>query len=135
MGGLCGTCTACCNAFNVPEIGHVAGKWCKHCDVGVGCKIYNSRPPTCVGFQCLWLNNYEEGPANLPIELRPDKCKVIFAPTTKPHIISAITMPNYPDAWRKPIVRWFISKLIEAGLSVVVGGPNTLRKTFIQKGG
>jgi len=118
----------------VPEINHVAGEWCKYCDIGKGCSIYEIRPDVCVNFECLWLNSHSEG-EGMQIEMRPDKCKVVFSPTTKENIISGTTLPNYPDAWRKGPARYIIDKLIEAGVTVVIGGPNTLIKTVINKGG
>lgn len=32
-----------------------AGAWCRHCDVGHGCKIYEDRPQGCRKFDCGWL--------------------------------------------------------------------------------
>ena len=57
MTNHCGTCTACCRVFAIPALNKPAGQWCQHCDIGVGCKIYNSRPQTCVEYECLWLQS------------------------------------------------------------------------------
>lgn len=31
------------------------GDWCKHCEIGHGCKIYNNKPKGCNDFRCRWL--------------------------------------------------------------------------------
>lgn len=54
----CGECNACCFLFVVHdesfnEISD-ASDWCKHCEKGVGCKIYESRPPACRNYSCVW---------------------------------------------------------------------------------
>jgi len=32
-----------------------AGKWCDHCAIGSGCKIYEERPQDCRDFHCGYL--------------------------------------------------------------------------------
>ena len=75
----CGECRACCitlgfaaredeAAFEKPF-----GEPCRHL-VQIGCDIYAERPPVCRRFECGWL----QAP-NLPDELRPDRCGVLFA--------------------------------------------------------
>ena len=56
VGRSCGGCNACCKTFPVPEVGKQDSAMCKHCDIGVGCKIYDSRPDACKLFACMWLN-------------------------------------------------------------------------------
>lgn len=51
----CGTCTACCKALPVAEIGKAAGRWCQHCNKGRGCRVYGTHPKGCQEFQCQWL--------------------------------------------------------------------------------
>src|SRR5678815_4489321 len=100
MAGSCGTCTACCKVFTIPEVKTSIDTWCQHCAVGKGCKIYDSRPEACRTFQCMWLESQgKERP--LPLELRPDKSKVVMSQTTNPNVIAAITMPGSPIAWRE----------------------------------
>ena len=59
----CGDCNMCCKVYSIDsglfeeDKTHVFKKdyeWCKHCEVGVGCKIYDSRPNQCKDFQCGW---------------------------------------------------------------------------------
>jgi hypothetical protein len=69
----CGGCTMCCKLVGVAEIDKPEGKWCPHCALGKGCKIYDTRPPTCEGWDCMWLL----GVFGARPDLRPDKCKVV----------------------------------------------------------
>lgn len=55
---VCGNCTACCKTHQVLSIKKPAGEWCQHCQIGVGCKIYASRPNECQIFECQWLKGY-----------------------------------------------------------------------------
>ena len=70
----CGTCTLCCKLVGVPEIGLPAGQWCQHCNVGVGCKIYDDRPTPCRIFRCLYLQS------EIGEHWRPTRAKIVVAP-------------------------------------------------------
>ena len=57
----CGDCNMCCKVYGIDsgfyeeDKTHVFKKdyeWCKHCEVGVGCKIYETRPKVCKDFSC-----------------------------------------------------------------------------------
>lgn len=125
----CGTCTACCRVYAIPAVGTKAGEWCKHCDIGKGCKVYADRPPVCVEFACMWLQSQRHAP--LPIELRPDKSKVVFNMSTNPKIVTATTMPGAPDAWQKPAVMKLIKGLNAIGLAVTIGPPAALKQLLL----
>jgi len=73
----CGDCTACCTLFPIAPIGKPVNTHCPHCDGG-GCSIYDDKPQTCTDFICAYLQG-----KNLPKELRPDKCGVIFIKHTE----------------------------------------------------
>ena len=134
----CGSCTACCRIFAIPEIDNKpAGQWCQHCAVGVGCRVYQQRPKVCVDFKCLWLLSRErEDPGeHFPEMLRPDQCKVVFSASTNENIMAATTMPGSPDAWQRKPVRKLIGTLVRAGYRVVVGQPaSTDRIMFDHRG-
>jgi hypothetical protein len=136
MAGDCGSCTACCRVYAIPQLDppKPAGKWCTHCDIGKGCKVYDNRPTLCVDFQCLWLMSQSKD-APLPAELRPDRCKVVFSPTTDPDIMSGITMPGAPDAWRRGQVRGLIGNMVKTGFRVVVGPPASTTKIMLDRKG
>ena len=135
MAGKCGTCTACCRVFAIPELDKPAGKWCQHCDIGVGCKIYENRPERCIDFKCMWLLSFEHIKGGWSVEQRPDKCKVVFAPTTNPHIIAGTTFPGTLDAWHKGEARKIIDNLLKAGVRVVIGPPNSTTKIMVDQYG
>lgn len=81
LGRACGDCRLCCKIVNVEEtedrdgvktttMRKRPGPWCKHaCDKG--CGIYETRPPACSGYQCVWLEGI------FPDEYRPDKIGVV----------------------------------------------------------
>lgn len=63
----CGDCSLCCK---LPEINYFkttkkSYQWCKSCDIGLGCKIYDKRPKGCRDFWCLYQKNL--------IDLKPNK--------------------------------------------------------------
>lgn len=138
MTNHCGSCTACCRVFDIPQLEKPAGAWCQHCDIGKGCKIYEARPQPCVEFECLWLisQKREDKREQLPASLRPDRCKVVFAPSTDETVMAALTMPHAPDAWRRPAVRSMIDTLVKLNaFSVVCGAPRSTRRTMVDADG
>lgn len=68
---ICGGCTACCKTHGVFQLSKDPGKWCFHCDIGKGCKIYSERPTSCQEFKCSWLVGL-----GFP-EYRPDKTRIV----------------------------------------------------------
>lgn len=68
----CGDCKECCTALPVVELNKPMGVRCDHvCENG--CGVYANRPESCQTFLCMWLQMPE-----VKLELRPDKCGVIF---------------------------------------------------------
>ena len=48
----CGDCNLCCK---LPYTKFKKDyEWCSNCEIGVGCKIYETRPQVCKDFSCLW---------------------------------------------------------------------------------
>lgn len=135
----CGSCTACCRVFDIPQVQKPAGVWCQHCDIGKGCKIYEARPQPCVEFECLWLlsQKREDPNEHLPASLRPDRCKVVFAPSTDENVMAALTMPGTPMAWQRKDVRALINRLVNnnSGMGVVAGAARSTTRTMIDKDG
>lgn len=132
---LCGTCTACCRVFAVPEVSKPLDGWCAHCEPTKGCKIYDTRPTRCVEFQCLWLASQAQPGAVLSEKLRPDRCKVVFAPSTNPSIMTAVTLPGYPLAWMNKVVMTLIERFVKGGIAVAVGRPNADENLLIKPDG
>jgi hypothetical protein len=137
MAGECGECTACCRVFAIPEFDKPAGKWCEHCAIGVGCKIYEQRPERCVDYSCLWLlsQQREQPKERLAPELRPDRCRVVIGPTTNPKIMAVTPMPGYPLAWRTGPVRVVIDRLVASGMAVAVQAPLARTSTLVDRYG
>ena len=68
----CGDCNLCC------KLPHTDFKkeyeWCSNCEIGVGCKIYETRPQVCKDFSCLWKKGLIEE------ELKPNKVGFYIVP-------------------------------------------------------
>ena len=129
MTNHCGSCTACCKVYAIPETKKRAGEWCGDCAIGKGCKIYATRPKSCVDFECLWLQSQsrEHPHERLAPELRPDRSKVVLAPSTNPNIMGATTMPGSPDAWKRPAMHALLASFVKAGIGISIGPPSALR--------
>lgn len=86
----------CCKVYRIPAIGKAEGKWCGHCDIGSGCRIYAERPEQCRSFECLWLQD-----ATLQADWCPSISKLVLSiyPTTG--FVYVQVDPGTPLAWRK----------------------------------
>ena len=94
-GRHCGTCTLCCKLLAVPTLKKPTGKWCEHCDVAKGCRIYDQRPGECRQFTCGFLTL-----AQLSEAWRPSTCKFVLLVVTADKRLVAYIDPGYPNAWR-----------------------------------
>ncbi|MGA8898981.1 YkgJ family cysteine cluster protein [Bradyrhizobium sp.] len=93
----CGACSLCCKLVAVDELNKVEGVWCTHCAPGKGgCLIYDSRPSSCRGFHCGWLQTADFGP-----EWRPTKSRMVIAAEGDGNRISIYVDPSFPTNWRK----------------------------------
>lgn len=66
----CGDCTACCTTMGVAELDKAPARRCPH-QCAAGCGIYETRPPTCREFECVWLQGTFHGDPR-EASLRPD---------------------------------------------------------------
>lgn len=105
----CGDCTVCCTVCVVEELNKQAGEHCVNC-VNNGCKIYGNHPQTCKDFECA----YYQGGNN--IELRPDKCGIMFYKKNERIFVGIIV----PDKEVTPMAMGQIRALNEQGYSVVM---------------
>lgn len=64
---FCGTCSHCCTILRVDPLGKAAGVDCEHQRGERGCGIYETRPPICRAYRCLWLQG------GLEDDERPDR--------------------------------------------------------------
>lgn len=124
MAGKCGECTMCCKLLGIPELNKPKDKWCQHCDIGKGCRIYDdpAKPEPCNGFACIWLQ-HEDTPNPLPANLRPDKCKVMmYEPEDgEDGMVIAMCDPHAPNAWVENKALNAILDRISKHVRVVVG--------------
>jgi len=74
--------------------------------------------------------------SKMPVSLRPDRCKVVFSPSTNERVMAALTMPGEPTAWRRPAVRAVIDALVKDNeFAVVAGAARSTRRTLIDQDG
>jgi hypothetical protein len=92
----CGSCTMCCKVYHIPDLNKPEGKWCAHCAIGSGCRIYESRPEQCRSFVCLWMQD-----VRMPPDWKPEISKIVLSihPTTG--FVYAQVDSGTPFAWRK----------------------------------
>lgn len=95
----CGGCTMCCRTMSVDAIAKPRDKWCPECAIGVGCKIYDTRPELCRTFECVWL---QDKGGLFPDRARPDRSYVVVQPTDDGYGLIAHCRVDAPFAWREP---------------------------------
>jgi hypothetical protein len=113
----CGGCTQCCKVMGIKELQKAPNVWCQHCDIGVGCKIYSSRPESCQEFQCLWLQDEQ-----MPEEWRPDKSKVVLSTNTSGEIVVAYIDPKQENSWQQGSIGRFLLRVAETTPVIIVIG-------------
>jgi hypothetical protein len=116
----------CCKNTTIAELDKPFGQWCRHCQIGRGCNVYEARPQTCQNFACFWLQV-----AALADELRPDRCGVILC--SRPHplfgrSILAIVERGRFDRVAKPSLRTFLTSVQRDGYRVFVSDHRTVRQ-------
>lgn len=95
-GRSCGSCNLCCKVFEIEELEKPKDVWCSHCEIGVGCKIYDQRPTTCRAFHCGYLAWHFVGP-----HWRPEKSKIVLFAELEGGRIAARVDAGRPGAWRE----------------------------------
>ncbi len=93
-GKSCGDCSLCCKLLAVAELDKPQNVWCRHLVMGKGCCIYETRPDSCRGFYCRWMEDARLGP-----EWKPNKSKMVLAHIAE-HQLSVYVDPGAPGAWR-----------------------------------
>lgn len=92
----CDGCTLCCKLLRIEALDKPRSQWCAHCDVGVGCKIYEERPSECRTFDCGYLMLTHIGD-----HWRPVNSKMVIALAIDANRLTVFVDPDRPDAWRK----------------------------------
>jgi len=110
----CGECTACCKTHRIEVLQKPQGKWCPHCSIGVGCKIYDQRPEECAEYACEWLKG-----SGFKSE-RPDKIGVVvdtmISDDRKEALIRVIEV--FEGAIERPRVRQMVEFFLAKGIAV-----------------
>lgn len=124
----CGSCTMCCKLIGVgPPLNKPMNRWCKHCIIGKGCKIYDTRPEECKDFYCGW--KYGIGTT------RPDKCKVVIGIVNESDAVLYVDAGR-PYAWQEPEFRELLRALKETTLkrvTIVTAGKEKRKQIVFEK--
>jgi hypothetical protein len=112
----------CCKLLLIRELEKAEGIWCKHCNVGVGCRIYDQRPGECSRFHCGFLQI-----GTLSEDWRPSKCKIVLAPALDNRRLAVHVDPSRPDAWKaepyySQLKKWTMETVSESKQVVVYIG-------------
>jgi hypothetical protein len=86
----------CCKVYRIEDLKKPAGKWCSHCAIGVGCKIYDDRPQQCRAFDCVWIQD-----AEMPQSWKPENSKIVFSIWPSTGFVYGQVDPGAPSAWKK----------------------------------
>jgi len=118
-GRTCDGCTMCCKVFEIPEIRKADGDWCGNCEIGKGCKIYESRPQTCRDFFC----QYRHDP-DVPEHWKPNRSHMVVKTDNTGEKLIVGVDPSWPRAWRETpyyqdLKRWSAHRLT-AGKQIMV---------------
>jgi hypothetical protein len=118
----CEGCTLCCKIVAVRALGKPAGKWCSHCQAGIGCTIYADRPEECADYECGYLVLPGLGP-----EWKPSLCRLILSREVSLNRLNVHVDPGRPLAWRKEpyygrIKRWAEAAMTERGQVIIMLG-------------
>lgn len=91
----------CCKLLRIVALDKPRSQWCRHCDIGVGCKIYSERPEECRLFDCGYVTQ-----AGIGEHWRPSRSKMVIALSSDASRLTIFVDPDRGDAWRKdPFLR------------------------------
>ena len=104
-----GDCTMCCDIFPVKWLNKPANTICKYCDKG--CTIHDAKQSECTDFNCAYIQMEA-----VHIDLRPDKCGVIFEKITRRIFIGTYN----PKKEKSIIAAKQIKSFFNQGISVIM---------------
>jgi Fe-S-cluster containining protein len=119
----CGSCSSCCTLLEVTDVGKAVNEWCKHCDPGKGCMIYEARPQMCRSFSCAWLQGH------LTDDWYPERAGLVVH--FSQDAVNVQVDPAYGDRWRQEP---YFSKLREWSLNGIRASGNRGYATLIAVG-
>jgi hypothetical protein len=123
----CDGCTACCKILKIRELNKPANTWCAHCNIGVGCGIYDARPESCRAYECVWLQS-QRGGKPLPLELRPDSSRVVIGVANGGDDLVLYVNPDRPDAWKRGGIASFVAEMRAKGFAILVSCGEEVQK-------
>jgi hypothetical protein len=95
-GRSCEGCTLCCKLLNIASLDKPRLVWCQHCEIGVGCRIYERRPRECQDFYCTYRVSPELGE-----EWKPSVSKMVVNFESRTKRVNVSVDPDFADAWRR----------------------------------
>ena len=100
-GRSCDGCTLCCKLLNVRTLNKPRLVWCQDCAIGVGCRVYETRPRECIEFYCLYRISPE-----LEEVWKPSVSKMLLNYAASAKQVNVHTDPDFPGMWqREPYYR------------------------------
>src|SRR5262249_38591454 len=123
MARECGKCSLCCKVFKFSKselfpFDKPRGEWCRHCEVGKGCSIYETRPELCSDFKCLWLME------KLPEYWYPLKSKMVFSHS---YVNRKTIVCDVPGVWRQEPYYSDIKKWLKEGVYIEIREPKSCK--------
>jgi len=94
-GRSCGGCTMCCKLLGIKGLDKPRLKWCLHCAIGTGCRIYENRPTECRDFYCSYLLD-----PTLEEHWYPARSKMVVTTHSLENKVTIYVDSARPDAWR-----------------------------------
>lgn len=125
-GRSCDGCTLCCKLVAVEPLNKPRDKWCTHCDIGKGCRIYETRPEPCRIFRCGYLLTDQ-----MAEHWRPARARMVVLYDGNANRVFVFTDPARPGVWRSEPYRadineWAKTAAANGGQVLVMAGPNTI---------
>lgn len=117
---ICGDCTLCCKLLDIPWMNSPVNKYCDKCDIDKGCSIFKDVPKKCLDFNCAYRQMGKSY-----IDLRPDKCNIIFERVDKDIFIGLVN----PDGEISNIGKQQIDSFLAQGFSVFLTEPGEKEPT------
>jgi Fe-S-cluster containining protein len=119
----CGSCSSCCTLLEVTDVGKAMNEWCRYCDAGKGCTIYDRRPQMCRSFSCAWLQGH------LDDDWYPEKAGMVVH--FSQDAVNVQVDADCPDRWRQEP---YFSKLSEWSLNGIRRNGNPGYATLVVAG-
>jgi hypothetical protein len=82
--------------MGIPEIDKAPLTWCRHCEIGVGCKIYEERPGVCRSFYCRYMLT-----PSLGEHWKPSNCNMVLTFDRSSKTLAIRVDPDHAKAWRQ----------------------------------